>query len=124
MNRYKVYNKFAYRPSTRQIMIGMQKYKTDKLTEDEMIKYVCDAITHEFMHYLIHKQTGSNLISLLFDTVEYHFRDDELHHKMLSSSLGQMTHKDFIDKFGFEMWLMLYHRTKEGVRRQLMIFEG
>jgi len=44
------------------------------LTEDEIIQYTVDAITHEHIHIAIYDITHNRVASSLFDVIQLHFR--------------------------------------------------
>ena len=83
--------------------IGIGKGDFYKLSENEFSNYLSDAITHEYIHHLMHKYF-SNTMSTLFDAIGHHFRNMSLLHKMINRDMS-VTHDDSIKEHGIKHWL-------------------
>ena len=106
------------------------QFKQYDLTDDEMIEYISDSLTHEHIHKILY-ELFNNVVSKLFDSIEDNFRNDELHRKLLVfvnkeflinseiknddkewyNNRESLTYKQFIEKYGFKQFLVYYGLT-------------
>lgn len=88
----------------------------DMLTDSELIEYISDCLTHENTHKVLYRLFDNN-VSKLFDGIEYLFRNDKLHEKILSyeNGLPRVTYQSYIKKYGFEKFLDHYHLNKQDI---------
>ena len=73
------------------------------MTEDEMMEYLSDSITHEHIHRILFKHMSYE-ISAMFDAIGYLFRNSELQYKALTGTIHH-THEEVIKIKGFKNWL-------------------
>jgi len=67
-----------YNPKYKAINLGSDFIGAEKLFSDsEFNQYISDTITHEFIHYLLHKEFN-NTISKLFDAIEHNIGNYKL----------------------------------------------
>lgn len=97
-------NTCSYRPAFDVITIGDSNL--DIFTDNELIEYISDALTHEHIHRVLFKMFD-NTVSTLFDGIEYLFRSDELHRKHLKDTT-RWTYQEYIKKHGYEKFLDYY----------------
>lgn len=95
---------FAYIHKSRDIEFNM--IGTCGLTDNELSEYISDSFTHEHVHKVLHELFNVSVCTL-FDLVEHHFRNDELHKKYLRNynaefNTTRITYKDYIQRFGVD----------------------
>lgn len=99
-------------PENETIVVGNPPTELD---DDELHLFYGDVVTHEFIHYLLYKMFDNNeTISILFDTIESHFRLPEsqsVREKTYGNSPYATQWKSWIDMWGFDEFLNLYGIT-------------
>lgn len=104
-------NSCRYETQTDIIHIGSKNL--NNLSDNEVIEYVSDSLTHEHIHRVIYKMFNSTTTKL-FDGIEHNFRNETLHVKGLSN-IGELmyktqeTYRSFIKRRGFSAFLEYYH---------------
>lgn len=91
------------------------------LSNDELLEYISDVITHEHIHKALHELFNFT-VSHLFDGIEYFFRNHALHEKQVRNrnlynehTKRFETYKTYIKKRGFNAFLRYYDLTQEDV---------
>jgi len=116
--KYKIGDSFQYLWGI--ITIGLTKECMKKLTKKELLEYLSDGITHEYIHHILTNMIDDDAItSKLFDTVAHYFENFELDRKVahITSQYQSeiQTWKDSIDKNGIEEFKKWYHLTKKDI---------
>lgn len=103
-------NRSFYRPKEKSIYLGMDNKTYKQLSDKEIINHTTDLITHEFIHYLLHKKFNKT-VSKLYDLIEGNF----VQHKQLRNKVfrleGLITHKQAIKEYGLKHFVRYYHLT-------------
>lgn len=104
---------FNFNPSSDTQIIFIQHYD-NILTGDELTEYISDSLTHEVIHIVI-AEMFNGVVSLLFDSIEYLFRNDVLHKKYLNllhinfpETRIQKTYQEVIQTKGYDSFLNYY----------------
>ncbi len=98
---------FYYDYTRNVIELSSSQLSIDKLTDDELIEYLSDVLTHEHLHKIIlslfAKSYGKNvgyIASSLFDSISHLFnRRNDLDKKSVKGTISE-TWKEAIDKYG------------------------
>jgi len=104
---------FSYIPVSDIILIGISPKVYDKLTDNELLEYIADSLTHEHIHRALFKIFDLT-VTKLFDTIQQHFRNVRLHEKIINthnqiySSSDKMTHEKFIKDYGLNAFFREY----------------
>ena len=102
---------FSYIPFRNVIELGKGSDDYSLINDDELIILTSDAITHEFIHYLLHKEF-SLTVSKLFDTIGHFFYIDcEIMQRLSSKPGSALTWEQYINKFGIQDFYNHYHIT-------------
>lgn len=96
----------GYMPSTKQIVLACER-NVSELPEEELHKQYADTLTHEFIHYLLHKEFNLT-ISKLFDTVEQYFR---IYPDIINNLYKGVSWHDWIGRNGYDAFHRRYHIT-------------
>jgi len=107
---------FYYNKKTQTIGIGKSLF--NKLNSDELSTYISDAITHEYVHYLMHKYFDS-VTSTLFDTIADKLRNINILNKIIP--IGCEAHSKKIKREGFLCWLNQQHLNKDRVHNAFLL---
>lgn len=95
---------FSYRLQTDEITIAC--YSLDNFTDLEITEFISDCLIHEHIHRAIYK-FFDNITTMLFDAIEYLFRNDELHKRHLKGT-KRFTYQIRIKSRGFNEFLDYY----------------
>lgn len=100
--------------------IGL-KMTDNTLTGDEFSEYLSDAIAHEHIHKIL-GESFNYTVSKLFDAVEHHFRNHDLHEKEIANrnllnpySNRHESYQTYIKIHGFDNFLRYYSITQEDI---------
>lgn len=96
--------------------IGIGANSKCDLTDDEWIEYTSDALTHEHIHKVL-DELFNTTTCLLFDTIEYMFRNSELLEKHVASTNNRMTHQAYIKQYGLIMFLSKISIDKTDIKQ-------
>jgi len=99
--------RFAYNPIYDTIELGFCGREIKNLTDNELIEYVADVLTHEHIHKAINKIFHNETLTKLFDSIEYLFRNEKLHRKAIKNT-SRETYQQVIGKYGFKFFLSYY----------------
>lgn len=104
---------FNFNPSSDMHIVFIQLYD-NILNGNDLSEYISDSITHEVIHIILAEMFNS-VVSLLFDSIEYLFRNDDLHVKYLKllhmnypETKVQKTYQELIKTKGYEALLNYY----------------
>lgn len=99
------------------IYIGMPP--NYKLTDDELVEFVSDSITHEYIHHIL-SNMFSITVSCLFDAIGDGFRNTKLSRKVIKSIKYDVeVWTDVIKRDGIDMLIRDYNLDIEKVKRIL-----
>jgi hypothetical protein len=111
---------FNFNPNSDSHIIFIQHYD-NILTDDELSEYISDSLTHEVIHIVI-GEMFNGIVSLLFDSIEYLFRNDVLHKKYLDllhfkfpETKIQKTYQEVIQTKGYESFLNYYSISQKSL---------
>ena len=96
-----------YNPNKKTINLHYRNMEIKDLNDNELIEYTADVITHEYLHYVLHKHFNL-CTSFLMDTVEDKLRlscRSVLDLKIYNNQCNFISHTNFIKKYGFTQWL-------------------
>lgn len=111
---------FGYNCIDNYISISSSKKVMDSVNELEYSEYIADSLTHEYMHHILFKLYGVTVCGL-FDTIQQHFRNTQLHEKIIKienttgDKIKHMSHTDFIKLKGFKAFLDGYNITQSDI---------
>ena len=92
--------------------------KNHKLTDDEVIEFISDAITHEYIHHIL-RNLFSRTISYLFDAIGDKFRNIKLARKVARHT-GRTLWTDGIADDGFKYLIDGYELDQKEVDKILL----
>lgn len=91
-------NCFSFGAHNDTIYFGLKEH--GKLSDSELINFVSDCITHEYIHKVLYDLFDFTT-SRLFDMMEQYFRIISLHEKAISDTT-RMTYQQYINYFGID----------------------
>jgi hypothetical protein len=87
----------------------------NNLSNDEIIQYTSDALTHEHIHHVLSKLFGITTCKL-FDAIESNFRDEKLVTRVFEYDDNMRTWSECIKTDGFIYFLMQYHIDTDDIK--------
>lgn len=111
---------FSYSGKLNEIRLGMTPAVASHFTDDELIEFMADFISHEFLHSLLYHTFGQETTSL-FDAVGYHVGNAKIMDRYAKAIrqegtiIGPLTHLEVIQEEGFIGFLNRYGMTKRDV---------
>lgn len=89
------------------------------ITDDELVDYYSDILTHEYLHHLLEVYFDSRILSCLLDVIQDNFRLNELQRKCLkyNNVNGELTWDIWIKKYGMDRFFERYFITKQAYER-------
>lgn len=97
-------NSFAFNSNEYVIRFGGKQKVYDILSDDELLEFISDSITHEHIHKAIFDLFENDTSSTLFDVVQQYFRNTKLANKIFNQN-GQMSWDEYIERNGFDVFL-------------------
>ena len=95
------------------ICLSDEKNSYYKLSTEDFLTYISDAITHEFIHYLLIREFNIT-VSKLFDTIEVHFYTNRKVMESLYSVFDTTTTwHNFISTNGIKAFYDEYNITED-----------
>lgn len=95
------------------IHIGLSK--NNKLTDEEIIPFLSDSITHEYIHHIL-EYVFSGTVSCLFDAVGDHIRNIKLAKKVTDYCDGLRLWSDRVAEDGIDAIIDHYELDKRYVK--------
>jgi len=99
------------------------KLTGSNLSDNELLEYISDSLTHEHIHKILHQLFGDT-VCRLFDGIERFFRNDVLHKKQLKyrnlsydKHNRYETYQSLISRCGFDSFLRYYNITQEDIKQ-------
>lgn len=107
---------FRFEPKTNTIYIASVDMSV--LSDNEILEYVSDSLTHEHIHKILFEQFDVTTCKL-FDAIQQHFRNTKLINRVfdISEHTGRETWDKFIKREGFNAFLESYHIDKQDIIR-------
>lgn len=96
----------GYMPSRKAITLAFER-GVDEAKEEELHKQFADTLTHEFIHYLLHKEFNLT-ISKLFDAIEQYFR---IYPEILNNIYKGVSWHEWIAQHGYDAFHHRYNIT-------------
>jgi len=113
---------FQVRVCQREIELAMTKTEVDNLTDEELVEYVSDCITHEYIHFLLyHLIPDRGITMFLFEGVSHHFCNLVLDLKAMHHVDGQTPWCVAIMTLGFETLLEHYGITQKDIQQAFLL---
>jgi hypothetical protein len=112
-----------------EIYIGIGMIKDNNLTDEELLNYVSDSLTHEHIHKAL-LEIFNETISKLFDVVGHNFRDNNLQDKYLESLnkiydttrvKKRITWNEYIKMHGFMDFIRIYNISPDDLNNATII---
>ena len=110
MIEYKIspQGKYGYLPYSEIIVLGGKNDCYDNLNDNELLTSIADSITHEYIHYLLHKKFNLTVCKL-FDTIgKYFYTDYSLMDKVQEKYSNWTTWEKFISINGINAFYKHY----------------
>jgi len=107
---------FSYNPYEDEIGIGISQKSFKKLTDDELIEFISDSITHEHIHRVIYLNINIT-VNCLFDIIGDNFENKKIAEKALEPSEFFWSSRDY--KFVINYYLNLGFIDRITLRNEL-----
>lgn len=104
---------FRYHPFCDAIRFNIPKERCGHLSEDELQQYIVESIEHEHIHRALFNMFDYTTSSL-FDLIEYKFRDEKLHRKVIKYT-KQQTYQQLKEKYGIHQLFIQLGVTKDKI---------
>ena len=120
---------FSYNPNRNSMSLTMRDKLFSNILDDEMVNYISDTITHEYLHYIVFnivkKDYGydvAKMVTCLFDGIGHHFFEYKKLFDRISKSAGQLTWEVIMGFYGKDEVFRYYGINKKGYMNCLEVF--